>query len=780
MESGNPPDVQNSSIPEPVRVYSMPPMARAQGDVLHKRSRKQSIKESIAEFFGVGSENIKNVAEWNNRRLRYYSTIGKLKDSVYQSSTGDEVDSKITLDAPLKVIDPLKGAGGRISLSSGTSTLRRKEKKSVLSLAIKGITSVGTTKRKHSRNSLTSQRSYTPASLYADYSLQMPPSQVEKIEDDVFFDDIGEQISEVQEAKLYEPTLLSSPRSQTFVAPHQEGFRQPNEAEDVVDATSQSVSPVRRQVSLSSPGYEKIDEVDGAGIGLNKIKENVVLSSIFDKSTPRKWGSGVLTRLFKMKRASHLSDNIKSKIDELDNYRPFFTYWVTFVQTVIFLVSVAVYGFAPFGMGIHRESMSILMPTLTIDYKVYNEIRNMWLGPSRAHLIHLGAKYSPCMRVDKNIQKVISNDEKLESQSACCVRNDGSGCAQMIETQCSKTISSFYDKKEMFKMIGKETQTVCGLDPRFCKNPASQAPFEWAQNVLDWPICKEFIFQNHSKASKIDRHMSCYITARPCCHGILGECFITTNEHCKFLRGYFHEEAFLCSQVDCLDQICGMMPFVYKQKPDQFYRLFTTLFLHAGALHLLVTLVFQLLLMRDLEKLTGSTRIAIIYIVSGIAGNFASAIFLPYHVEAGPSGSQLGILSCFLVEIIHSWQIQKRPWRGVLKFALLMLFLFIIGLLPWIDNWAHLFGFLVGLCLAFALLPYVTFGSEDKKKKLIMIIVSLGFCLVFLVTLSILFYVSPIYQCDACQYFNCFPFLAPEYCENMKVSIAHESKYGNL
>ena len=46
-----------------------------------------------------------------------------------------------------------------------------------------------------------------------------------------------------------------------------------------------------------------------------------------------------------------------------------------------------------------------------------------------------------------------------------------------------------------------------------------------------------------------NKHMTCEITGRPCCVGIQGECIVTTHEHCKFLRGYFHKEAYLCSQV---------------------------------------------------------------------------------------------------------------------------------------------------------------------------------------------------------------------------------------
>lgn len=40
-------------------------------------------------------------------------------------------------------------------------------------------------------------------------------------------------------------------------------------------------------------------------------------------------------------------------------------------------------------------------------------------------------------------------------------------------------------------------------------------------------------------------------------------------------------------------------------------------------------------ILRDLEKLAGWHRISIIFILSGITGNLASAIFLPYRAEVG-------------------------------------------------------------------------------------------------------------------------------------------------
>lgn len=46
-----------------------------------------------------------------------------------------------------------------------------------------------------------------------------------------------------------------------------------------------------------------------------------------------------------------------------------------------------------------------------------------------------------------------------------------------------------------------------------------------------------------------------------------------------------------------------------------------------------MSVTFQMTVLRDLEKLAGWLRISIIFILSGITGNLASAIFLPYRAE---------------------------------------------------------------------------------------------------------------------------------------------------
>lgn len=62
-------------------------------------------------------------------------------------------------------------------------------------------------------------------------------------------------------------------------------------------------------------------------------------------------------------------------------FRPYFTYWVTFVQVVVCIVSIAVYGFAPIGLGKRVESQDVLVTALYPKRIGFEEPENFWLGP---------------------------------------------------------------------------------------------------------------------------------------------------------------------------------------------------------------------------------------------------------------------------------------------------------------------------------------------------------------------------------------------------------------
>ncbi|KAL8163167.1 UNVERIFIED_CONTAM: Inactive rhomboid protein 2, partial [Gekko kuhli] len=370
----------------------------------------------------------------------------------------------------------------------------------------------------------------------------------------------------------------------------------------------------------------------------------------FDRKK-RYYGLGVVGKWLNRTYRRSISSVVRSQLEITDSHRPYFTYWITFVHIIITLLIICTYGIAPVGFAQHLTTALVLRNKGVYESVKYIQQENFWIGPSSIDLIHLGAKFSPCIRKDLQIEKLIQKEREQERKSGCCVQNDNSGCVQTLREDCSETLATFVkwpdhnppDADPGNSSLKRSSGAVCSQDPRTCEEPASNRPHVWPDDITKWPICTYQVKNNHTGFL----HMDCDIKGRPCCIGTKGSCEITTREYCEFMHGYFHEEATLCSQasdalgsvgrkiymVHCMDEVCGLLPFLNPEVPDQFYRLWLSLFLHAGIIHCLVSVIFQMTVLRDLEKLAGWHRITIIFILSGITGNLASAIFLPYRAE---------------------------------------------------------------------------------------------------------------------------------------------------
>ncbi|XP_078347167.1 inactive rhomboid protein 1-like isoform X1 [Oculina patagonica] len=476
----------------------------------------------------------------------------------------------------------------------------------------------------------------------------------------------------------------------------------------------------------------------------------------------REYGKGLAGRwLNRTIRRKRLTSTVKKQMAALSDHRPFFTYWISFVQLIVLIVGLAVYGFAPIGFTetekqqvVEKSERGTLIPT-NMGRKIPE---NFWIGPDQAGLIKMGAKFAPCMRSDKRLQEVLADDKTYERQTGCCVKSDNSGCITTSQKECSEAFAYFH---KYVKVDNKTIRVVCGQDPSTCLESTPPSD-EWNPvDITTWPTCKK------SKQNLLPAdypHMTCDIHGRPCCMGNEAICKIVSKDECDFFGGRYHENATLCSQVDCLSDTCGMLDFHRKEQPDQVYRFWMAIFAHAGIIHLACTFIFHFTIMRDLEKMAGWLRLSIIYIFSGIGGYLYSAILLPYQAEVGPSGSIFGVVACLFVELFQSWQIIARPFTALFKLCGIVLLLLFIGLLPYVDNFAHMIGFLFGFLLAFIFLPYVSFGEFDRRRKQIQIIV----CFVLVITLYVVgflvFYISQDAGCNGCEYLNCIPF-TPDFCK---------------
>uniref|UniRef100_H2LKG2 Inactive rhomboid protein n=1 Tax=Oryzias latipes TaxID=8090 RepID=H2LKG2_ORYLA len=705
-----------------------------------------------ADWFGVSKDG-DATQKWQRKSLRHCSLrYGKLKPQVIREMDLPSQDN-ISLTStetppPMYIVDPLArgrafrmveevdgysvpqtpitpGAASLCSFTSSRSGLnrlpRRRKRESVAKMSFRAAAAL--VKGRSFRESTlkrAQRRSFTPASFMEEDVIDFPDEL-----DTSFF---------ARELSTYADEVFESP------------------SEAVIKEAPSSSPP-------KVPLRQEVVSVNGQRRGQRIV---VPVKKLFAREK-RPYGLGMVGKLTNRTYRKRIDSYVKRQIDDMDDHRPFFTYWISFVHLLITILAVCIYGIAPVGFSQHETVDSVLRNKGVYENVKFVQQENFWIGPSSVTLIHLGAKYSPCMRQDKEVHSLILEKREIERNSACCVRNDRSGCVQTTEEECSSTLAVWVKwpkHSSTPKLRGKERQygSVCHQDPRICDEPSSMAPHEWPDDITKWPICT-----NNTRNHTYLPHIDCTIMGRPCCIGTKGRCEITSREYCDFMKGYFHEEATLCSQVHCIDDVCGLLPFLNPEIPDQFYRLWLSLFLHAGILHCLVSVVFQMTILRDLEKLAGWLRISIIYILSGITGNLASAIFLPYRAEVGPAGSQFGILACLFVELFQSWQILAEPWRAFIKLLCVVIFLFIFGLLPWIDNFAHISGFISGFFLSFAFLPYISFGRMDLYRKRCQIIV---FLLVFVGLFSglvVLFYVYPI-KCDWCEFLTCIPF-TDKFCE---------------
>lgn len=142
-------------------------------------------------------------------------------------------------------------------------------------------------------------------------------------------------------------------------------------------------------------------------------------------------------------------------------------------------------------------------------------------------------------------------------------------------------------------------------------------------------------------------------------------------------------------------------PIVTQQ--HEFYRIFTSMFLHFGITHLLNNMVLLGALGWNLELEIGKMRFLIIYLVSGIGGNLLSLYFgisaETYAVSAGASGAIFGLMGALLyVVIANRGRLGRLSGRGMLFMVILSLYFGFTS--SGVDNWAHIGGLITGFVMA--------------------------------------------------------------------------------
>jgi membrane associated rhomboid family serine protease len=158
---------------------------------------------------------------------------------------------------------------------------------------------------------------------------------------------------------------------------------------------------------------------------------------------------------------------------------------------------------------------------------------------------------------------------------------------------------------------------------------------------------------------------------------------------------------------------------------NEWWRFITPWFLSGGIIHWLLNIVSMIILGRMLERAHGSLKVAGIWCVAALCGTVTSALFLQPSV--GASGGIFGMVGAVLADIWINWHILYDPTimpgeprskcASVTVLAVEAVFLIIVGLTPFIDNYAHLGGFFGGLFASLTLIPKIDYEGFFHKER---------------------------------------------------------------
>lgn len=162
-------------------------------------------------------------------------------------------------------------------------------------------------------------------------------------------------------------------------------------------------------------------------------------------------------------------------------------------------------------------------------------------------------------------------------------------------------------------------------------------------------------------------------------------------------------------------------------KRGEYYRLFTSIFLHAGVIHLLCNMYSLYVIGPQVESFYGKLKYLFIFLFSGVCGSILSVAFSGISaVSVGASGAIFGLLGSIVYFGYH-----YRVYLGnVLKsqiIPIIILNLLIGFTFSGIDNFAHIGGLIGGVFASMAVGVPEKNSTSDKANGCILLLIYLTF-----------------------------------------------------
>jgi membrane associated rhomboid family serine protease len=145
----------------------------------------------------------------------------------------------------------------------------------------------------------------------------------------------------------------------------------------------------------------------------------------------------------------------------------------------------------------------------------------------------------------------------------------------------------------------------------------------------------------------------------------------------------------------------------------EWWRLLTSIFLHAGLMHLFANMVGLLLVAIFLEPLLGRLKYAVAYLICGLVASATSILWHPATISIGASGAIMGLYGVLLA-LLTTNKIHAKAKRSILIITLpLVAINLLLGFLGGVDNAAHIGGLLCGVLIGYVI---YFFGNLPEPK----------------------------------------------------------------
>lgn len=158
----------------------------------------------------------------------------------------------------------------------------------------------------------------------------------------------------------------------------------------------------------------------------------------------------------------------------------------------------------------------------------------------------------------------------------------------------------------------------------------------------------------------------------------------------------------------------------------EYYRMITSMFVHADIFHIGFNMYALYLLGSQAEGFFGHFKFLLIYLLSGISGSLLSILLNLDTVSVGASGAIFGIMGALLYFgynfRVYLGNTLIREILPVIGINLLFGFMY-----PGIDNYGHIGGLIGGITLAMALGFKARSGKSDRINGIIISILLFGF-----------------------------------------------------